>query len=707
MPRFFKFKLNLKLNIRNRLVLGFMMVSLVLVAAVGTTVVQVNSVQGTTERIVALRVPTAAASSGMINNINASLAALRGWMLTGNPSFKTGRAAVWADIDKVKAEIDRLSASWTNPDNIKKWNSFKTTLAEFRSAQKQVEGIANSADEQPATKMLLTEAAPRAAILVGNITAMIDAELALEATPERKNLLGIMADVRGTTGLALANIRAYLLSGDAKFKEGFAKLWAKNVKRFADLQKNVRLLTPAQRAAFEEFSKARAEFAPLPPKMFEIRGSKKWNMANWTLVTEAAPRAGKLLTILAGAKAADGSRAGGMVDNQKALLNADANGSAEAIGQLKIIEWFLLGIGLLAAIVVTFFTSRSIVNPVGAMTGAMSRLAEGDKSVEVPAQERTDEIGEMAKAVQVFKENAAESERLASERAKEEAEKVARGEKVARLTQQFEESSTAILEMVSAAGEQMQSSATTLTSIAEETSRQSTAVASAGEEASSNVQTVASAAEEMSSSIDEIGRQVTKSTEITTRAVDEADKTNTTVEGLAEAADKIGKVVELINDIANQTNLLALNATIEAARAGDAGKGFAVVASEVKNLANQTGKATEEISAQINTMQAATSGAVEAIKGIGQTIGEVSEIAGSIASSVEEQGAATQEIARNVQEAAKGTQEVSSNIAGVNKAADETGNSASQVLDASRNLSEQSENLRQEVEKFLAEVRAA
>ena len=333
------------------------------------------------DRIVQLRVPTAFASVGLVNNINASLAALRGWMLVDNPAFKVERAAVWADIHETRAEIDRLSANWTNPDNVAAWTDLKATLDEFEAAQQRVEDIAHTIDQTPATKLLLTEAAPQAAVIIKNITAMIDAEAALAATPERKALLGMMADVRGTMGMALANIRAYLLSGDVKFKEQFESFWAKNEKRFADLKAAAHLLSPGQRTAFEQLSQARKAFSPLPSRMFEIRGSEKWNMANYLLVTEAAPRAGKLLTVLSGEKQEDGARAGGMVDNQLGLLSGDADGVASDIHRLKTIEWLLLAAGLAVASLITFFTARAIVTPIKGMTAAMGRLAEGDTSI--------------------------------------------------------------------------------------------------------------------------------------------------------------------------------------------------------------------------------------------------------------------------------------------------------------------------------------
>ncbi len=278
--------------------------------------------------------------------------------------------------------------------------------------------------------------------------------------------------------------------------------------------------------------------------------------------------------------------------------------------------------------------------------------------------------------------------------------------KQVRLADNFETNVKGVVESVSSAATEMQSSAQSMSATAEETNRQATAVAAAAEEATTNVQTVSSAAEELSASISEIGRHVAKSTTISQAAVAEANRTNDKVQGLANAAQKIGDVVKLINDIASQTNLLALNATIEAARAGEAGKGFAVVASEVKSLANQTAKATDEIAAQISAIQDATNEAVKAIQGIGTTIGEINEIATTIAAAVEQQSAATGEIAQSVQQAAQGTQDVSANITGVSQSAGEAGSAAEQVLSAARELSQQSEMLRQQVGAFLVEVRA-
>jgi methyl-accepting chemotaxis protein len=362
-----------------------------------------------------------------------------------------------------------------------------------------------------------------------------------------------------------------------------------------------------------------------------------------------------------------------------------------------------IGIGLLLAWVI----GRGIAGPVIAMTAAMQRLADGDHGTAIPAQGRTDEIGEMAGAVGVFKENMITAARLAAEQAAESEAKLRRAQRVDELTKAFEAKVGHLVGVLSSASTEMEATAQSMAATAEETNQQSVTVASASEQASANVQTVATATEELSSSIHEIGRQVTQSTTIAGQAVADAQRTDATVQALAAAAQKIGDVVELIQDIASQTNLLALNATIEAARAGDAGKGFAVVASEVKSLASQTAKATEDIGGQIAAIQGATSEAVAAIQGITKTIEEINQIATAIAGAVQEQGAATAEISRNVQQAAQGTQEVSTNIVSVKEAATSTGAAASQVLSAASDLSRQSEQLTAEVNTFLAGLKAA
>ncbi|WP_249225341.1 methyl-accepting chemotaxis protein [Tardiphaga alba] len=364
---------------------------------------------------------------------------------------------------------------------------------------------------------------------------------------------------------------------------------------------------------------------------------------------------------------------------------------------------------MLIAIVLSYFIARStIVRPLKASIATMNTLAKGDLTVDVPVSSRRDEIGEIMTALAVFKDNGLEVERMKAEQAAMEARAAEqRKADMMRLADEFEGAVGQIVDTVSSASTELEASASTLTATSDHSQVRATAVAGASEEAATNVQSVAAATEELSSSVHEISRQVQSAARIAGEAVSQADNTNNRVGELAAAASRIGDVVELINTIAGQTNLLALNATIEAARAGEAGRGFAVVAAEVKALAEQTAKATGEISLQVSGIQRATEDSVVAIKEISTTIGQMSEIASAIASAVEEQGATTQEISRNVQQAADGTMQVSANITDVQRGVEEAGSASSHVLTAAQSLSSESTRLKQEVGNFLRSVRAA
>ena len=350
---------------------------------------------------------------------------------------------------------------------------------------------------------------------------------------------------------------------------------------------------------------------------------------------------------------------------------------------------------------------RRVSTPIRSLKEAMRRLADRDYAIELAGVERRDEVGEMSRAVAVFRESMIAGDRLAEQRTADQSRKENRQLAFNRLLEQFEKTVTESLHTLASASTELNATAQSMSSIAEQGSSKAASVANLSSDASANVQTVASATEQLSASISEISRQVAESSQIAGTAAAEAERTNSQVQALSDAAQRIGDVVELITGIAAQTNLLALNATIEAARAGEAGKGFAVVAAEVKSLASQTANATEEITGQVAAIQGATHSSVEAIQAIAGTIQRVNQIATAIAAAVEQQGAATREIARNVQQASQGTTEVSRHIAGVSEAAGETGAAAGEVLDSANLLARLSDDLKREVDGFVGKLRSA
>jgi len=406
--------------------------------------------------------------------------------------------------------------------------------------------------------------------------------------------------------------------------------------------------------------------------------------------------------------------AGARMAEQTEQLKLDNLRRQETLGptvaaEVERAEWVTLVLSLAAvvmAVLVGLLIGRGLSRPIEAMTTAMTRIADGETDADIPARGRRDEIGAMADAVAVFKENTLRAEQLARQTRDDQEAAAVRAKRMDALASGFDHRASGAISGVADAARGLEGMAQTLTETADQSSRQVTAMSSASEQASTNVETVAAAAEQLSGSIGEIGRQVAHSSRIANEAVASARKTDETVRGLVDAAQKIGEVVQLINNIASQTNLLALNATIEAARAGDAGKGFNVVANEVKSLATQTAKATDDIAAQIQGIQAVSKQAAGDIGDIGRVIGEINDISTNIAAAVEQQSAATQEISRNVQEAARGSQEVNSHISGLSDASAQTGSSARALLDSAGLLSRQAEDLRSVVGRFLEDMRS-
>jgi methyl-accepting chemotaxis protein len=385
--------------------------------------------------------------------------------------------------------------------------------------------------------------------------------------------------------------------------------------------------------------------------------------------------------------------------------NNAGNAAAATNDRLILVLLTVSAVAVLSLVIINWVTAGGIARPILGMVDAMQRLARGDQSIQIPGLDRGDEVGRMAEAVQVFKDNAIRTDELKATQAQDQSAREERTQRLERLCREFDRHVTARLESVIAAVAQVEGTAQSMSRVAEDTAAEAGQVNQASDKATGNVNAVAAATEELAASIAEIGQQMGRSREIAGQASAQASTTNTQIRQLAEAAQRIGAVVQLITDIASQTNLLALNATIEAARAGEAGKGFAVVASEVKNLATQTGKATDEIAQQISGIQSETGAAVAAIDNIANTIDEINQITSSVAAAVEQQSAATKEIARSVEQAAGSNQEMSTRITTVSRAASETGTAAGQLLDSSNALSRDAQVLRQEVEQFLAKIR--
>jgi methyl-accepting chemotaxis protein len=540
-------------------------------------------------------------------------------------------------------------------------------------------------------------------VTVGSVVASLSALRAYDRTVVAvQNAAGRTQLAERVNGLVYAVVmdsRGVYMSADTTR----AKPFADGIRRFlAAIERDVArweaLLPAAQREAFAGVKAGAADFIRLRTELARLGTEDSIEAAN-RIGNNDENRRNRQAFNAALDRVAQATAA------EVAALAAEVDGLFE-----RLALWLAVGTGAglaFAALLAWLLVSRTVVRPLDAVTAALGSLSEGRTDVVAPGADRRDELGRLAQTAERFR--AALVERAAMERARLEEAKAqeARAAAMAEQVSAFDGTASGLLRRLSDSASRLDAAVAAMRHVAEVSAQGSTAAAGAAEEASANVQTVASAAEELSASIAEITRQVSEAARIAGRAVEEAKRTDGTVQSLAEGAKRIGDVVRLINDIAGQTNLLALNATIEAARAGEAGKGFAVVASEVKNLASQTAKATEEISAQIEGIQGATDQAVVAIKGIGAVIEEIDRIAAAIAAAVEEQGAATREIARNVQQAATGTSEVSARVADVGRAGQEAETQAAGVDEAARAVASSADGLRAEIDAFLGRIKAA
>jgi len=664
------------LKIGKRLMFGFAILVILIAVSSFNAIFQIKSIEQQAQKVVELRLPTAQASASILNGVNHALAALRGWMILGKDKFKVERAAAWdTEINNALITLEKMSVNWTNPDNVTRLAELKSLLNEFATEQQRIEDIAQTVQNTPALEMLFEQAVPQATIMSKQITLIIDLEAALDATPERKALLGMMADVRGTLGLALANIRGYLLSGEDKYKKNFEILWAKNDKRFADLKRNKSLFSFTQAKAFSTFEDARNIFVTIPPKMLEMRSQKDWNLANYWLSTKAAPVGFKIKVILKQ-----------MANNQAILLADDATKMTAMAEKAGIISWIQLLVGLLVGLVAAKIVTNSIVGPINKLKGVVTR-AEKNSDLTVRGDTNgEDEISEIAAAfndmMQVFQQ-ALNNISTASNQiaAASDATSVITEQTSAAVKQQQEETTqlaTAMNEM-----------SLTVNDIAKNTTQ--TSVAS--DEAIRNVDTGSQAMQGTISTIQQLASVI--------------GQTSGTITELEKRTIDISSVLDVISGIAEQTNLLALNAAIEAARAGEQGRGFAVVADEVRALASRTQDATGEITKMIDQLQQGSKQAVSSmnesqnqvtsaveqanstgasLNTITDVIHEINGMSTQIATAAEEQGAVAIEISRNV--------------TSINEASEQTADATQQTSKSSHDLAGLASGLNDLVQRF-------
>jgi methyl-accepting chemotaxis protein len=691
---------NLKLG--TKIGLGYGVIGLILAGSILATLWQVRHTEETVNRLVDLRTPTAQLSLVLLNGINQSASALRSWIILGDNVFREERTASWdTQIIPSLDTLKELSAHWTDPDGIGHFKAIISMTEQIDKDQKEVEDIAHTLDNTPATKILLEDGTPLIEILTASIGKMIVIEQSLEATADRKMLLGIMADVRGTAGLGAAAIRAYLISGDEKFKKEFEELWQKNTERFKDLSANDGLLTPEQKKLLNTFAQARDKLSPLPAKIFEIRGGEEWNLAHTWLAKKVVPAGNTIKNHLEA-----------MIAIQKKLVQEDQEKLKLQTRLLKTAEWILLIAGITLCSLLAFFITRGITCPLSEAVEVAERLARGDLTM-VFEPETTDETGQLLAAMKLMVGNlreviknlvqtvgtlSAASESLSSvssqmassaEETNIQAGIVAAAsaqvsENVSMVASAAEQSSASISD-VAAMTEEMSSIFENMVMFSKKTSENVRNMALSSDEISAGIYNSSSAVEEMTVSLNEVAKHTNQAHRVSQNADSRACEVSLKMEALASASKQIGKIVGVIKDIADQTNMLALNATIEAAGAGDAGRGFAVVAGEIKELAKQSANATDEIAEQVGHIQKSTDEAVGAIGDISKIIAELAGINQSIAASAEEQTATANEISKTI----------SSNAVSVKNVAEKANESAILVEEIAKSTNETSKTARE------------
>jgi len=670
----------MKLTLGKKLGLGFGALIALMVLSSIVAYSKLDLMEGLESQVVDQRLPSTLATRDLMNGVNHSLAALRGYVILGaDPQkaklFKDDRAAAWKGIDQALADLTQRSQTFTNERDHNHIALIKATAQEFRAAQQEVESIAQSDANVPAFEVLLAEAAPRAGEMLEAITAMIDEEQNLEATVQRKALLKNLADTRGSFAVGLAHIRAFLHSGDTTFRDKFDAKWAANEKVFGILQGKLDLLTDSQRQQWESYAASRADFAPLPTRMFELRSAPDWNLANYWLDTKAAPCAAKIKQAL--------NQLAASINSQ---MDEDVQALSTARHGVNITLIAATSVSAILGCMIAIIFGRRITGDLQAVLARSQAIAGGDLTGKDLVVRSKDEFGDLTRATNKM---SASLRNLVAEVSGSASDVAAAATEIAASSE----------EMAAGLNEQTQQ-VTQISSAIEEMSASVIEVARKSGDAASNAT--------KSGEIAQQGGQVVDQTIQGMQAINEAVTASAaSVQELGKRGEQIGQIIAVINDIADQTNLLALNAAIEAARAGEHGQGFAVVADEVRKLADRTTKATEEIGQSIQAIQDETTQAVQRMdagteqvqtgveratqagQSLGQIVTSAQEVAGmiqSIAAAADQQSAASEEVSRNVE--------------AVSAVINQSSEGASQAAIAATGLSAQAEQLQALTSKF-------